>query len=141
MKLALGDFPDGVLVIPDGVTSIGEGAFIGCEFSGDYSGGTDKYRSIKSIIIPNSVTSIGSGVFKYCTGLTSITIPDSVTSIGGRAFYDCMMLANIYYTGTQTQWKAISKVGNWNSNMGSSVTGGTKIHYNYVPELLCWWTI
>ena len=60
---------DKTVVIPDGVTSIGNGAFRGCS-------------SLKSITIPNSVTSIGDGAFKDCTSLTSITIPNSVTFIG-----------------------------------------------------------
>lgn len=81
--------------------------------------------------IPNNVTSIGDYAFYECTSLESITIPDSVTSIGGYAFYDCPNLADIYYTGTQEQWKAITKGTNWNQNMGSNVEGGTKITYNY----------
>jgi len=60
------------LLIPAGVTSIGNYAFANC-------------RSLTSVTIPNSVTSIGNYAF-YSSGLTSITIPDSVTSIGDYAF-------------------------------------------------------
>ena len=38
----------------------------------------------------------------------------------------------IYYAGTEEQWEAITKGTNWNQNMGSSVSGGTVIHYNYI---------
>ena len=71
-------------IIPtDGsVTSIGSGAFAGCE-------------NLTSITIPSGVTSIGGSAFEYCASLTSITIPDSVTSIGGSAFYYCESLTNI----------------------------------------------
>ena len=70
------------VVIKDGVTSIGQGAFMYCS-------------GLTSIEIPNSVTSIGSYAFSYCTGLTSIEIPNSVTSIGSGAFDGCSGLTSI----------------------------------------------
>ena len=70
------------LVIPDGVTSIGNRAFEDC-------------TGLTSIEIPNSVTSIGSSAFEGCTGLTSIVIPYSVTSIGNYAFNGCSGLTSV----------------------------------------------
>ena len=70
------------VVINNGVTSIGDGAFSGC-------------TGLTSITIPNSVTSIGGYAFSGCTGLTSVTIPNSVTSIGGYAFNRCTGLTSI----------------------------------------------
>ena len=43
-----------------------------------------------------------------CSGLTSVTIPNSVASIGLSAFQDCVSLANVYYGGSEGQWKEIS---------------------------------
>ncbi len=93
-------------VIPDGVTSIGVGAFQGC-------------RSLTSITIPDSVTSISHAAFYGCTRLTSITIPDSVTSIDKWAFYSCYNLTHITFTGTTNQWKAISKGDEWDGGTGN----------------------
>ena len=69
--------------IPDSVTEIGRGAFIGC-------------TSLTSVTIPDSVTSIGGYAFYRCTSLTSVTIPDSVTEIGYYAFYNCTSLKEVY---------------------------------------------
>ena len=74
------------LVIPNGVTSIGNNAFYGCS-------------SLTSVEIPNSVTSIGNNAFYSCSGLTSVTIPNSVTSIGYQAFENVL---NIVYSGRAT---------------------------------------
>lgn len=93
------------LIVPNSVTSIGEGAFKGCyglasiEIPNGITSierGTFYYcRSMISFEIPNSVTSIGDEAFSYCTGLTNIEIPNSVTSIGKEAFYGCSGLSNI----------------------------------------------
>ena len=69
-------------IIPDGVTSIGEGAFSDCS-------------SLISVVIPDSVISIDEGAFAKCS-LVSITIGSSVTSIGWRTFYDCSALIEVY---------------------------------------------
>ena len=77
------------------VTSIGNEVFFGCS-------------ELTSIEIPSSVTSIGNLAFSGCSGLTGIEIPSSVTSIGDLAFWFCSGLKDVYYTGTQEQWNAIS---------------------------------
>ena len=69
-------------VIPDGVTSIGDGAFWDC-------------RSLTSLVIPESVTRIGEFAFCCCESLTDIIIPDRVTRIGEFAFSGCESLTDI----------------------------------------------
>ena len=64
---------DRIAIIPNGVTSIGKGAFMGCD-------------EPIIITIPDSVTYIGSYTFYNCKELTDITIPNSVTSICKYAF-------------------------------------------------------
>ncbi len=74
--------PGGDVVIPEGVTSIGEKAFSFCS-------------SLISVMIPKSVTSIGRLAFSNCNSLTDITIPKSVISIGRGAFSVCSTLTSV----------------------------------------------
>ena len=93
------------VVIPDGVTSIGNFAFHECssltsitipDSVTDIGYQVFSYcSSLTSITIGSGVTSIGESAFAYCTGLTSITIPNSVTSIGDGAFNKCSSLTSI----------------------------------------------
>ena len=98
------------ITIPNSVTSIDYAAFSGCS-------------SLTSITISDSVTSIGDDAFEDCSSLTSITIPDSVTSIGDCAFNGCSSLKDVYYSGTQEQWKKIS-IGSYNGYLTNAT-----IHY------------
>ena len=68
--------------MPNSINSIGDGAFEGC-------------NSLTSIIIPNGVTNIGDGAFEGCNSLTSIIIPDGVTNIGDDTFWGCNSLTSI----------------------------------------------
>lgn len=70
------------VVIPNGVTSVGNSAFYYC-------------KSLESVVIPNSVTSVGNSAFYYCKSLTNVEIPDSVTSIGKDAFSNCGGLTSV----------------------------------------------
>ena len=97
------------ITIPNSVTSIGDYAFSGCS-------------SLTSITIPDSVTSIGNRAFEDCSSLTSVAIPDSVTSIGAWAFNGCDSLKDVYYSGTQEQWKKIDISSN-------DYLTSAKIHY------------
>ena len=93
------------LVIPEGVTSIGNYAFDGCSV-------------LTSVTIPDGVTSIGDGAFEGCSGLTSVTIPDGVTSIGSSAFSDCRSLTSV------TIPSSVTSIGN-GAFCGSGLTSIT----------------
>ena len=70
------------VVINDGVTTIGDGAF-------------NKFSNLTSIEIANSVISIGEKAFGSCTSLTSFVLPPSVETIDKMVFYDCKNLTSL----------------------------------------------
>ena len=114
--------------IPEGVTGI---------FNSKESN-QSMFLKTKHIILPSTLKEIGKNAFSPTTydrnSLISIFIPKSVRIIGTSAFLYCRGLEHIYYEGTEEEWNAITKSSGWNSYMGYDVSGGTKIHYNYVPE-------
>lgn len=73
------------MTIGNGVTSIGDYAFSGCD-------------ELTSVTIGKDVTSIGNMAFYDCIRLKSVTIPDSVTSIGSGAFAHCRELTSVTIT-------------------------------------------
>ena len=64
------------VVIPDGVTTIGDYAFSG-------------WRNLTKVELPSSVTNIGSYAFYGCSGLERIEFPKNLSAIGSYAFYGC----------------------------------------------------
>ena len=70
------------VMIPGGITRIGEAAFGTC-------------TNLVSITIGNGVTSIGQVAFLDCYSLPSVTIPGSITNLGEFAFENCYALTNL----------------------------------------------
>ena len=70
------------IVIPDNVTKIGNGAFIGC-------------TELETITIPNHVESIGESAFRGCESLKEVEIGTNVATIGREAFKGCSALTEI----------------------------------------------
>ncbi|MCK9316513.1 MAG: leucine-rich repeat protein [Verrucomicrobia bacterium] len=70
------------IIIPDSVTNIGDEAFSSCDM-------------LTNITLPNGVTDIGDWTFSGCSDLTSITIPNSVAGIGEGVFYYCWSLTSV----------------------------------------------
>ncbi len=73
--------------LPNGVNTIGNYAFYGCE-------------ELINIAIPDCVTAIGGSTFANCRNLTSVTIPENVTTIGAWAFANCNNLTSVYCEAT-----------------------------------------
>ena len=66
------------VMIPEGVTAIGEAAFEDCS-------------RLEAVEIPNSVTDIGGWAFSGCDSLMDVEIPGCVTNIGEEAFSFCRL--------------------------------------------------
>ena len=97
----------GDVIIPEGVTHIGEDAFCNCktltgvEFpeSVKYIGARAFYNcgNLTSIKIPEGVTEIKEKTFADCRRLSSIVLPERLTSIEAYAFFECSKLKNIIF--------------------------------------------
>lgn len=122
------------IAMPDSVTHMGSYAFSNCTSLTNVVCGNVGYRafcrctSLTTVVLGNSITSIGSESFYGCNSLESIVIPKSVQWIGKWAFMSCSNLKDVYYTGSEEDWKNIS-IDEWNSSLTSAIK-----HYNYTPE-------
>lgn len=89
------------LTIGEGVTRIGDYAFMLCSF-------------VTEVVIPESVTSMGDWAFTFCTGLQEAYIGDGVTEIAAKAFAECTALKTVVIG------KSIQRIGDQAFNTRSS---------------------
>ena len=75
---------EGSYAIPQGVTAVGECAFIACS-------------KLTDITFPSSVTAIGNAAFQWCKGITSLVIPEGITVIEPYTFYRCEKLEKVVF--------------------------------------------
>ncbi len=75
------------IVIEEGVTSIGNHAFVQCS-------------NLTSVSLPNTLTAISFLAFGHCTSLPSLTIPSSVTSMAGMFIHNTPSLTDVYVSWT-----------------------------------------
>ena len=81
-------------------------------------------KVIKEVVIPDTVTTIKDAAFYGCSNVKYVIMPKSVTAILREAFEECDGITDVYYAGSQTEWKAIS-MGNYNDSLLNAT-----IHYN-----------
>ena len=141
-EYAFANSPITSVTIGNSVTSIGNGAFHGCNslkniIVTNNNSIYDSRNNCNAIVetatntvvvgcqatnMPSSITSIGPGAFAYCTSLTSIYIPNSVTSIGGSAFSSCSSLNSI------TIPNSVTSIG------GSAFSGCSSLNSITIPN-------
>ncbi len=102
------------VTLPKSIDRISEGMFQNC-------------LTLAGLEIPEGAESIGGSAFAS-SAVSVVIIPDSVTSIGIAAFGSCP-LEKIYYTGSEEQWKSVSKIGDT-----AAAVAKAEIIYNYVPS-------
>jgi len=98
----------GVINIPDGVTRIGNYAFMNCP-------------NLTRVNIPDGVTSIGDFAFDSC-GITSISNLNGMTEIGWAAFGNCTKLADITIPASVTRIGFQAFI-DWNSSQTINIQG------------------
>ena len=120
-KTTLIHYPGGCIktkyTVPAGTLTIGDWAF------------AHNYNLI-SIMFADGVTTIGEYAFHCCDNLVKVTISNSVTKIGYSAFVEWSHepsgnLTDVYYTGTEEQWKSIL-IDDYNNRLINAT-----IHYNH----------
>ncbi|MCR4671705.1 MAG: leucine-rich repeat protein [Lachnospiraceae bacterium] len=80
--------------------------------------------NLARIYLPDGMESIEKSAFYMCTNLASVRIPASVKEIGYGAFTYCYKLTDVYYQGSEEDWKQIEiRNSNWPLEEAT-------IHYN-----------
>lgn len=76
------DRSEDTIVIPEGITRIGDCAYMG-------------NTTIKNVVFPESLIEIGYSAFEGCTNLSNVIYPENVEAIGHKAFFGCSSLSSI----------------------------------------------
>ena len=97
--------------LPDSLTTIGWSSFLHCD-------------SLESIRLPKKLETLQIGAFGMCTSLRSVRIPATLTEVQQGAFERCDALKDVYYEGSEAQWRSITIERN------NDLLTGAAIHYN-----------
>ena len=82
------------VTLPNGLKSIGYGAFEGC--------------AIDRVSLPEGFQSLGERAFAACANLKFAVLPQSLAEAGAEAFADCVMLESIFLAADEVPagWSA-----------------------------------
>ena len=84
------------VTLPNSLRRIYSEAFSGCTVLG-------------SIVIPEGTWYIANHAFFGCTAMAYVGFPKTITSIEEAAFLGCENLKDVYYKGTETEWKEVAR--------------------------------
>ena len=94
------------IIIENGVTNVGDYAFMRCENLESVTIGNDVvtignkafnecYTKFTSLTMGNSVVTIGNGAFMNNSALSTVTFPSTLQTIGEDAFYGCKKISSL----------------------------------------------
>jgi len=88
------------IVLPDGLTGIGNAAFVNCRYTEG------------ELVLPEGLVTIGECAFLGCSGFTgTLRFPNTVEWIGGRAFFGCTGFGGTLilpdFSGTQVEYHSV----------------------------------
>lgn len=127
------------VVFPESIVSIGEYSFYDCDYLVSVSLENSNITKLSSnafagdgnlaeILLPAGLKEIEERALFWCSALTSIFIPATIDTIGNQVFAGCLKLTDVYYGGSEEEWKVV-EVGTNNQYLDSA-----KMHYSDTDE-------
>jgi len=104
------------IILPSGLENIVSNAFV--------KSGIESIVFLSNVNVIYAMLSGGAYEPTQCNSLKSITLPATANKYGMEAFFRNPVLTDIYFCGTEKQWKQISDI--WPRDVISKLT----IHYN-----------
>lgn len=109
------------IVVQQGVTTIGDYAFYGCE-------------NVTSVTLPDTVTQIGKLAFYGCKALRTLTVPDSVLTVENYAFAQAGLQSIVFrgsapvlgagiFAGLNAEVRYPTAAAGWTEEVRQSYTG------------------
>ena len=109
------------IVVQQGVTTIGDYAFYGCE-------------NVTSVTLPDTVTQIGKLAFYGCKDLRTLTVPDSVLTVEDYAFAKAGLQSIVFrgsapvlgagiFAGLNAEVRYPAEAAGWTEEVRQSYTG------------------